>query len=82
MLFNVMKSEVGETIKKYGAENPPPPSQVYTIKNAPGEGNLHYVQKVFMGAFEVRCLGLLKRCSWLTPRSSIFFSHLDPLRNP
>lgn len=53
MLFNLMKSEVGETIKKHGAENPPPPSQIYTIKNAPGEGNLHYVQKVFKGTFEV-----------------------------
>jgi mannosyl-oligosaccharide glucosidase len=48
-----MKGEVGEAIKKYGAENPPPPAQVFTIRNAPGEGNLHYVQKVFKGAFEV-----------------------------
>jgi len=53
MLFNLMKGEVGEAIKKYGAENPPPPAQVFTIRNAPGEGNLHYVQKVFKGAFEV-----------------------------
>ncbi|BCR88942.1 mannosyl-oligosaccharide glucosidase [Aspergillus chevalieri] len=52
MLFNLMKGEVGEAIKKYGAENPPPPAQVFTIRNAPGEGNLHYVQKVFKGAFE------------------------------
>lgn len=53
MLFNIMKTEVSETIEKHGAENPPPPSQVYTIKHAPGEGNLHFVQKVFKGAFEV-----------------------------
>ena len=48
-----MKNEVSETIKKYGAESPPPPAQVFTTKHAPGEGNLHYVQKVFKGAFEV-----------------------------
>jgi len=53
-MFNLMKGEVGEAIRKYGAENPPPPAQVFTIRNAPGEGNLHYVQKVFKGAFEVR----------------------------
>ena len=55
MLFNIMKNEVSETIKKYAADSPPPPAQVFTTKHAPGEGNLHYVQKVFKSAFEVWC---------------------------
>lgn len=59
MLFNMMKSEVSETIKKHGPDSPPPPAQVFTIKNAPGEGNLHYVQKVFKGPFEVCCIEIL-----------------------
>lgn len=53
ILFSQMKEGVSETIEKYGAENPPPPSQVFTIKNAPGDGNVQLVQKVFKGAFEV-----------------------------
>ncbi|THC98174.1 hypothetical protein EYZ11_002330 [Aspergillus tanneri] len=53
VLFSQMKGEVNKIIQKYGAENPPPPSQVFTIKNVPGEGNLHLVQKVFKGEFEV-----------------------------
>ncbi|KAA8643296.1 mannosyl-oligosaccharide glucosidase [Aspergillus tanneri] len=52
VLFSQMKGEVNKIIQKYGAENPPPPSQVFTIKNVPGEGNLHLVQKVFKGEFE------------------------------
>ncbi|EAW08719.1 mannosyl-oligosaccharide glucosidase [Aspergillus clavatus NRRL 1] len=52
IMFGQMKSEVDEIIQKYGAENPPPPPQVFTIKNAPGEGNIHFVQKVFKGPFE------------------------------
>jgi mannosyl-oligosaccharide glucosidase len=48
-----MKEEVGQCIEKYGAENPPPPSQVFTIKNIPGDGNVQIVQKVFKGTFEV-----------------------------
>ncbi|GMF78181.1 unnamed protein product [Aspergillus oryzae] len=52
ILFSQMKEGVSETIEKYGAENPPPPSQVFTIKNTPGDGNVQLVQKVFKGAFE------------------------------
>lgn len=48
-----MKGEVENYIQDYGAENPPPPGQVFTIKNDPGDGNIHLVQKVFQGAFEV-----------------------------
>lgn len=40
-------------IAEYGAENAPPPWQTFTIANNIQEGNMHYVQKVFEGAFEV-----------------------------
>ena len=53
ILFTQMKGEVDNYIQSYGAENPPPPAQVFTIKNNPGDGNIHLVQKVFQGAFEV-----------------------------
>ncbi|KAL1987153.1 hypothetical protein VTN96DRAFT_4759 [Rasamsonia emersonii] len=52
LLFTVMKPEVDAIFQKYGTESPPPPPQVFTIPNKPGEGNLHFVQKVFEGAFE------------------------------
>ncbi|KAL4779987.1 glycoside hydrolase [Aspergillus varians] len=52
LLFTQMKKAVEETVGKYGADNPPPPAQVFTINNAPGDGNLQLVQKVFTGAFE------------------------------
>ncbi|KMU90859.1 glucosidase I [Coccidioides immitis H538.4] len=47
-----MKQEVDPLIRKYGTENPPPPSRYFTIANGPGHGNFHMVQKVFQGAFE------------------------------
>lgn len=53
-----MKKEVEKYIQDYGPENPPPPAQVFTIKNSPGDGNIHFVQKVFQGAFEVCYIGL------------------------
>lgn len=31
----------------------PPPYQTYTIQNKPGTGNMHMIQKVFEGAWEV-----------------------------
>lgn len=40
-------------IAKHGAENAPPPWQTFTIANNIQEGNMHFVQKVFEGAFEV-----------------------------
>jgi mannosyl-oligosaccharide glucosidase len=53
LLFTQMKKAVDEAIQKYGAENPPPPAQVFTVNNSPGDGNVQLVQKVFSGAFEV-----------------------------
>lgn len=40
-------------IALYGNENAPPPWQIFTIANNIREGNMHFVQKVFDGAFEV-----------------------------
>jgi mannosyl-oligosaccharide glucosidase len=47
-----MKPSLDAAIEKYGTESPPPPAQLFTMPNIPGEGNMHYVQKVFQGAFE------------------------------
>ncbi|KAL2217079.1 putative mannosyl-oligosaccharide glucosidase [Thermoascus aurantiacus ATCC 26904] len=52
ILFTHMKTEVDGYFKKYGTEKAPPPPQVFTIANAPKDGNIHFVQKVFQGAFE------------------------------
>jgi mannosyl-oligosaccharide glucosidase len=68
-----MKKAVDEAIAKYGTDNPPPPAQVYTIDNQPGEGNLHLVQKVFTGAFEV-CSALASIDCSLTSDSLISYS--------
>lgn len=48
-----MKIQIDEYIAKYGNENSPPPWQTFTIANEVRDGNLHLVQKVFEGAFEV-----------------------------
>ena len=52
ILFTQMKGEVDEAIKEVGPDNPPHPAQLFTIKHAPGDGNVHLVQKVFKGPFE------------------------------
>ena len=55
ILFQDLKKTVDEMVEIYGAENAPPPWQLFTIHNRIQDGNLHFVQKVFEGAFEVRC---------------------------
>ena len=52
LLFAHMKEEVDKYIAKYGNEASPPPWQVFTVANQAGDGNLHFIQKVFRGAFE------------------------------
>jgi mannosyl-oligosaccharide glucosidase len=52
LLFKQMKDEIDGLIEEYTQEDMPPPWQVYTIRNAAGQGNLHFVQKVFEGPFE------------------------------
>jgi mannosyl-oligosaccharide glucosidase len=54
LIFTQMKAEIEAIVKKYGEENSPPPWSVFTMPNAVGEGNMHVVQKVFEGPFEVR----------------------------
>lgn len=43
---------IDEYIEEYTKEDMPPAWQTYTIKNLPGPGNVHIVQKVFEGPFE------------------------------
>ncbi|KAH0385804.1 glycoside hydrolase, partial [Aureobasidium melanogenum] len=52
VLFSSMKTSLDKYIETYTAEAMPPPMQAFTIPNAPGAGNMHFVQKVFEGAFE------------------------------
>jgi mannosyl-oligosaccharide glucosidase len=52
ILFKNLKDQIDEYLEKYGEDNAPPPWQTYTIKNDPGTGNLHMIQKVFEGDFE------------------------------
>lgn len=53
-MFLNMKQEVEPAVQQWGSENAPPPAQLFTIKPNPGDGNVHLVQKVFRGSFEVR----------------------------
>ena len=48
-----MKEEIDAMIAQYGQDNPPPPWGTFTIPNDIKEGNMHVVQKVFEGPFEV-----------------------------
>ena len=50
-----MKEEIDAMIAQYGRENPPPPWATFTLANNIKEGNMHIVQKVFEGPFEVSC---------------------------
>ncbi|KAI1375238.1 glycoside hydrolase family 63 protein [Hypoxylon crocopeplum] len=52
LLFQQLKAGVDDIIGEYGADNAPPPWQVYQLANQPRVGNIHLVQKVFEGAFE------------------------------
>lgn len=52
LLFTAMKPGVEALFEKYGTESPPPAPQVFTVPSHPGNGNMHFVQKVFEGAFE------------------------------
>ncbi|KAK8031670.1 mannosyl-oligosaccharide glucosidase [Apiospora arundinis] len=52
LLFTQLKKSIDIIVEKYGAENAPPPWQVYRVANSPAEGNVQMVQKTFEGAFE------------------------------
>ena len=53
-----MKEGIDAMIAQYGQENAPPPWATFTMTNDIKEGNMHVVQKVFEGPFEV---------SWCSP---------------
>ncbi len=53
IILTHMKSEIDKMVGQYGAENAPPPWATFTVANDIQEGNMHVVQKVFEGAFEV-----------------------------
>lgn len=55
ILFQNLKTAIDDMVEKYGADNAPPPWQLFTIPHQVQDGNLYFVQKVFEGAFEVRC---------------------------
>lgn len=48
-----MKEEIDKLIEQYGQDNAPPPWTIFALPNDAGPGNMHVVQKVFEGAFEV-----------------------------
>ncbi|KAK5137097.1 hypothetical protein LTR08_001106 [Meristemomyces frigidus] len=52
ILFGSMKTTIEAYVEEYTESQMPPPWQVYTIQNRPGEGNMHLVEKLFEGAFE------------------------------
>ncbi|KAI9808746.1 MAG: hypothetical protein M1825_003898 [Sarcosagium campestre] len=52
ILFAAIKQQIDLYVQRYGADDTPPPCQLYTIPHKPGPGNQHLVQKVFEGAFE------------------------------
>ena len=56
-----MKEEIDALIAQYGQENAPPPWATFTVANDIKEGNMHVVQKVFEGPFEVSwCFGVVE----------------------
>ncbi|KAI9832540.1 MAG: hypothetical protein M1819_004330 [Sarea resinae] len=52
VLFQNMKTVVDAYREKYGTDQHPMPEQTFTLSNEAGAGNLHMVQKVFVGPFE------------------------------
>ena len=77
-----MKSQIDEYIKHYGNENTPPPWQTFTIGNEVREGNVHLIQKVFEGAFEVSILGFSRSIiDTNAGQSSTYCIHLGPRLN-
>jgi hypothetical protein len=77
ILFAQMKREVEANVQKYGNENPPNPAQIFTVPHGPSDGNIHMIQKVFKGSFEV-CNERNGFTYMLTSCSSIFSSRPDP----
>lgn len=53
-LFLALRDTLADLQKRFAKESNPPPWQTFTVKNVFEPGNLHYIQKVFEGAFEVK----------------------------
>lgn len=76
-----MKEEIDAMIAEYGQENAPPPWATFTVGNDIKEGNMHVVQKVFEGSFEVSwCFGVVVRFCIDRQHSSTSFILQRPLR--
>lgn len=82
ILFNHLKANVDSVLKKYGEGNFPPPESVYTISNDIGMGNLHMVQKVFEGPFEVCLSPAVNEGQRIDSRSSTSFSRPPRQKSP
>ncbi|KAH0553114.1 hypothetical protein GP486_006699, partial [Trichoglossum hirsutum] len=54
LAFMQLKNEIDRYVAQYSENDVPPPCQLFTLPNNAGSGDLHIVQKVFEGAFEVR----------------------------
>ncbi|KAF8471981.1 glycoside hydrolase [Kalaharituber pfeilii] len=52
ILFMHIQEYLGALMKKYGKDNHPPAWNSFTLANEFEPGNLHMMQKVFVGAFE------------------------------
>lgn len=50
--FSGFKETIDELMKQYGQENMAPPWQAFTIQNDVRPGNVHMIQKVFVGEFQ------------------------------
>ncbi|QIX02503.1 hypothetical protein AMS68_008020 [Peltaster fructicola] len=52
IVFRSIKETFDGYLEQYGEDKMPPPYQVWTIRNQPGQGNVHIIEKIFQGAFE------------------------------
>ncbi|KAK8058662.1 glycoside hydrolase [Apiospora phragmitis] len=52
LVFTQLKKTVDMIVERFGAENAPPPWQVYQVDHDPAEGNVQMIQKTFEGPFE------------------------------
>ncbi|KAG5520217.1 hypothetical protein PMAC_001295 [Pneumocystis sp. 'macacae'] len=50
LLFSIINKNMQNNYQKY--KDIPPPALFYTLPNIGGQGNLHFVQKIFQGSFE------------------------------
>lgn len=52
LLFYTLQHKVNELTKKYSQSDMPPPEWVFTVGVGYGPGNMHFMQRVYEGAFE------------------------------